>query len=75
MLEIKHRPFFSVIHIYRVIICNILGHAFKYNFQSMPNKRICKRCYKKEMWDKKPFVWDKTFIDARTDNELIGNWF
>ena len=41
----------------------------------MPNKRICKRCYKKETWTKEPYVWDSTFIDARTDKKIVKDWF
>lgn len=57
------------------IICKVFGHSFKYNFPSIPNKRICKRCYKKEKWTNKPYVWDGYFTDKRTDKELINQWF
>jgi hypothetical protein len=56
------------------VICRFLNHDFRYNFQSMPNKRICKRCHKKEMWTNKPYVWDKTFVDSRSDKELVSKW-
>jgi hypothetical protein len=57
------------------ILCWLLGHDFKYNFPSMPNKRICKRCYKKEKWIKTPYVWNSTFEDTRSNKELASDWF
>jgi hypothetical protein len=56
------------------ILCKIFGHVFLYNFSRMPNKRICKRCHKKEMWTKIAFVWDATFKEERSDEELIKKW-
>lgn len=56
-------------------LCFLFGHSFKYNFPSIPNKRICKRCYKKEKWINYPYVWDDTFIDCRTNKELVDKWF
>ena len=57
------------------VICRLFGHDFKYNFPSMPNKRICKRCYKKEKWINEPYVWDSTFVDNRSNKEIVSKWF
>ncbi len=56
------------------LLCKILGHKWLYNFMSMPNKRICSRCYKKEKWKNIPYVFDDTFTDKRTDKQLINAW-
>ena len=59
------------------IRCKIFGHSFKYNFPlgSLPNKRICKHCYKKEVLNIRTREWDGKFVDYRTDEELIKKWF
>jgi hypothetical protein len=56
------------------IICYILGHKWKYNFPSIPNKRVCKRCKKREGLNGYNLEWSETFIDNRTDDELIKKW-
>jgi hypothetical protein len=28
------------------LLCKILGHRYRYNFGWMPNKCLCKRCFK-----------------------------
>jgi len=58
-------------------ICSLVGHHYKYNFpiHSLPNKRICKFCYKKEKFSFKTYSWSDTFIDNRSDKELVNKWF
>lgn len=57
------------------ILCKIFGHSFRYNFPFIPNKRICERCYKKEVLNLRTFKWDGKFVDYRTDEELVKKWF
>lgn len=54
--------------------CILFDHRFKYNFPSLPNKRICVNCYKKEGLNLKTLEWSETFNDERTDDELINKW-
>lgn len=63
-------------------LCKLFGHKWRYNFPSMPNKRICKRCYEKEEtyeldniylfdgWIKVPYFENEN----RSDKELSGKW-
>ena len=52
------------------------GHKWKYNFPTLPNKRICSRCKEKETLDLKSLEWGSpSFQDERSDNELIKKWF
>jgi hypothetical protein len=55
--------------------CEILGHHWKCNFSTVPSKRICTVCKKRETFDLKKLEWsDKTFEDPRTDEQLIISW-
>lgn len=59
------------------IICELFGHKFLFNFVSMPNKAICKRCGLKAKWDLRHLAWRKTNEfqgEKRTDLELIKKW-
>ena len=59
------------------IICKIFDHDWRYNFPSIPNKRICKRCKEKQQLDLLHRKWDKIYTfgeDKRTDKELINKW-
>lgn len=49
-------------------------HEWKYNFPSIPNKRICTTCPKKEKMNLKSLEWNETFEDKRTDEELRNQW-
>ncbi len=66
------------------LICWIFGHNFKYNFKSIPNKRICAVCRKKQEfrgfkeslkhirldWEEvNEFAGEK-----RKDDDLIRKW-
>jgi hypothetical protein len=51
--------------------CN---HKWKYNFPSLPNRRICKRCRKKEKLNLRTLEWTDTFVDTRSDEVLIKKW-
>jgi hypothetical protein len=55
--------------------CKFIHHQWRYNFPSIPNKRICKNCYKKEKLNLRTLEWTDTFIDKRTDTELVKQWF
>lgn len=65
----------KLIKLYSGLLCHLLGHYFLYNFPNMPNKRICKRCYKKEKWNNDFNKWGGTFSDKRSDKELVSIWF
>ena len=52
--------------------CN---HDWRYNFPSIPNKRICSECFTKEKLDLHTLEWSDSFDDKRTNKELIDSWF
>ena len=52
-----------------------LSHRWKYNFPSMPNKRICENCQRKEKLNLHTLEWTDYFTDKRTNLELIKDWF
>ena len=57
--------------------CKVFGHKFKYNFASVPNKRICENCYHKEKLNLSTLAWNKVdSFDANlgTDEEIIKRW-
>lgn len=56
------------------IICSFLGHKWKYNFKSQPNKRICSLCKERKGLDFKTYQWTESFEDVRSDIELIKKW-
>lgn len=56
------------------IFCKIIGHSWRYNFPTMPNKRICVRCKIREKLNLRTLQWTDTFEDTRTDQELINKW-
>lgn len=59
------------------MICFIIGHKWRFNFSSVPNKAICVRCKKKIMYNYKTFAWEKVKMfgnETRTDKELIKKW-
>lgn len=61
---------------YFLVACEkLLGHNWKYNFPSMPNKRICKWCGKREQLNLITLKWFDGFKDDRSNDELIGKWF
>ena len=50
-------------------------HNWLYNFPSIPNKRICDKCEKREKLNLRTLEWNGTFEDERTNKELINKWF
>lgn len=60
------------------LICRLLGHDYRYNFPSIPNKCICYRCSAKFEFGLKSLEWSSVnefFSDRRTDEELKDKWF
>jgi hypothetical protein len=58
-------------------ICDFFGHKWKYNFPSVPNKRICARCYIKEKFNIGTLKYNKVDVfsgETRTNKELIKKW-
>ncbi len=55
-------------------ICNLLGHKWRYNFPTMPNKKICKRCKMRGEWLLTMECWSEGFQDVRSNQELIEKW-
>jgi hypothetical protein len=56
--------------------CEMFGHDWRYNFPSLPNKRICAICKKRETFDGYRLDWlDVPFQDSRSEEELINGWF
>jgi len=58
-------------------MCGIFGHKWKYNFPSIPNKAICKRCKAKSQLDLRKLEWERvsTFKhEKRTEDELCSVW-
>jgi hypothetical protein len=54
-----------------------VGHLLRYNFSTLPNKAICKRCKQKFILNLQKLEWEevKEFIgENRTDEELIIQW-
>lgn len=60
------------------IICGMIDHDWRYNFVSLPNKRICTRCKRREHWKigTIPQIWIEGFPqeDKRSDAVLIEKW-
>lgn len=59
------------------MICFVIGHKWRFNFLSVPNKGICMRCKKKIEYNYKNSTWEKTnkfSCETRTDKELIKKW-
>lgn len=57
--------------------CEVLDHDWRYNFPSIPNKAICKRCKSKIKLDLHLLVWNEVNEfegEKRTDDELIEKW-
>ena len=50
------------------------NHVWKYNFSTMPNKRICVICSEKEAVNKDLTEWSETFTDKRSNQELKEKW-
>jgi hypothetical protein len=76
MTLIENIKYFWYYHIKHMSRCEIMDHSWKYNFMSMPSKRICADCKKKETFDPHTLDWtDVEFTDSRTDEQLIKEWF
>ena len=64
----------------KTIWCKIFGCDFRYNFASIPDKCICKRCKTKYRWDYNPYnEWKmvnkfETTFDLGTDKEMADRW-
>ena len=60
------------------LICEWFGHKWRYNFPSLPNRCICKRCKQKNVLNTSILMWmdvDTFEREIRTDKELINKWF
>ena len=60
------------------LLCNLLGHKWLYNFPSLANRAICKRCNKKYEFDFQTHEWveRETFApNLGTDEEIKKRWF
>ena len=55
-------------------LCVIFDHSWYYNFSSLPNKRICGRCGKRQALNLRTLNWTESFDDSRTDKELKKAW-
>ena len=58
------------------LICLVFGHKWLYNFPSLPDKCICKRCGEKKIYDYQKMSWTHTdsFNQLGTDKEVIKRW-
>ena len=61
------------------LICDLFWHDWRYNFVSLPNKRICTRCKRREHWKigtMFPEIWVEGFerVDERSDEVLLDKW-
>ena len=60
--------------------CKLFGCDFRYNFATIPDKCICRRCKAKWKWNYDPYRnWIKvdkfdTKVDLGTDQEMIYRW-
>lgn len=61
----------------KIFLCELFGHKWKYNFPTIPNKRICSRCKEKNLLDLHTLKFnkvDKFENEKRTDDDLIKTW-
>jgi len=52
-------------------------HKLLYNFSTLPNKAICKKCKKKYALNLHKLDWEETLYfenETRSDEELIKKW-
>lgn len=59
------------------MFCKLFGHNFRYNFPSLPNKCICKRCNLKMQFDVFTLEWkivDSFPKTLGTEAELKKRW-
>ena len=64
------------------VLCEIEGHQYLYNFDTLPSKSICRRCHRKWLADYNgdlinEEIWkevDRFDNDPRKDEELIKAW-
>ena len=59
------------------IVCKVMGHKFKYNFPSLPNKAICEGCKLKMKLDLNTLEWENVEEfegEKRSDEELCNEW-
>lgn len=60
------------------LICRWFGHRWRYNFPSIPNRRICKCCHSTQTLDGMSLSWeDSTFPHyLRVDKKATASrWF
>lgn len=60
------------------LICKIFGCDWRYNFPSIPNKCICKRCHSKAKLNLGTLEWEEIISfggDLGTDEEMANRWF
>ena len=48
--------------------------VYKYNFPSVPNKRICTKCFNRQNLDLNTLIWNNGWVGERTNTELIDAW-
>ena len=59
-------------------MCKIFGCDWRYNFLSIPNKCICKRCHSKAKLNLGTLEWEEIISfggDLGTDEEIANRWF
>ena len=59
------------------IKCKLFGHKWRYNFKSLPNKAICKRCCYKSKLNIHNLEWEEVDIflgENRMCKELAEQW-
>ena len=59
------------------LLCFFGSCKFVYNFSTMPNKCICKRCHLKFMFNLNSLEWEPIDVfenETRTDEQLIKTW-
>jgi len=59
------------------IMCSVLGCSWLYNFTTLPNKSICKRCNAKHELNLSSLQWERVekFDDKLgTDEEIKKRW-
>lgn len=57
--------------------CRIYGCEWRFNFPSMPNKSICKRCKAKAELNLRTLEWESvSSFDEKlgTDDEIVNRW-
>jgi urease accessory protein UreH len=62
----------------KTLRCKLIGHNWKYNFSTLPNKAICSKCFAKSKLNLNNLNWEIVSEfegEKRTNKELINKWF